>query len=59
MKREPQTHCKITVSSTNLQTGERRQLTEQEIAERFEKILAMSPAERVKMGRPATKEAGE
>ena len=58
MKRDPQLHCHITVSSTNLQTGERRQLTEQEIAERFEKILAMSPVERVKMGRPTTKEQG-
>lgn len=46
--RELQTRGHITIT-TITPTGERRQLTDAEVAERMRKILAMPPAERIRM----------
>ncbi len=58
MKRskEQQARGHITITATDLETGERRQLTDAEVAERMAKILAMDPVERVRMGLRTTEQ---
>lgn len=46
-------HITITVLTP---TGERRQLTDAEVAERMAKILAMDPVERVRMCFPTAEQ---
>lgn len=58
MKRlKEQTHCHITITTTDLTTGERRQLSDAEVAERLQKILDIPPA--VRMCFPHTPEQKE
>jgi hypothetical protein len=54
--KELQTHCRIAITSIDLTTGERRELTQAEIAERMAKILAMDPVERVRTYFPTTEQ---
>jgi hypothetical protein len=49
MKKQPKSHCHFDVNITNMVTGEQRQLSQEELAERMRQILSIPPAERVKM----------
>lgn len=56
LPKELQTRGHVTITSTDLKTGEQRQLTDAEVAERMVKILAMDPVERVRMSFPRNTE---
>ena len=49
LPKEMQHHCQISVTATNLQTGERRELSQEEIAERLQKVFDMPLEERMKI----------
>lgn len=58
LPKELQTHCHLSMTILT-PTGERRQLTDAEVAERMQKILDIPPAERIRMYFPHTPEQKE
>jgi hypothetical protein len=51
MKKQPkdmQNHCHISMRTTNLQTGEQRQLSQVEVALRLQQVLSIPPHERIR-----------